>query len=72
MDSLKQIFSYDFSAGTQDFSNDLLKQCTSVLDSGMVEQTLSDEDLDMINAAGTGGNFYLGQFGAGSNNRDSF
>ncbi len=70
MDALHRIFSHDFSAETQDFSDDLLKKCTAVLDSGMVEQTLSDDDLDMITAAGTGSDFYREQLGYSSNHED--
>jgi len=49
---LEAVFGVDFSKGTGSFSDSLLSNCLSVLDTGMMEEELSYDELSMISAAG--------------------
>ncbi len=49
---LEVLFKMDFSKGTESFSDSLLGDCLSVLNTGMREEELSYDELSMISAAG--------------------
>ena len=49
---LAQLLQHDFSAGTQAFAEALLKRCLSELDQDIEYCDISDEDLELLAAAG--------------------
>lgn len=49
---IAQVLSYDFSVGTEEFREQLLGRCLSVLDFGDQVMPLSDEYLQHLAAAG--------------------
>lgn len=49
---IAQLLAQDYSAGTEDFREDLLGRCLAVLDQADEGTPLSDDEIDFLAAAG--------------------
>lgn len=49
---IKRVLSKDYSAGTERFRENLLQQCLATIDAQNDGMELSDDELDMLAAAG--------------------